>query len=42
MGKWVVWEIPFDKEVENFHKSGNSLLKIKANIPIFHHSIIPV
>jgi hypothetical protein len=39
--KWFVGEIPFGKEVENVHESRNSFLNIKANIPVFHHSIIP-
>ena len=38
MGDWIVGEIPADMEVENVHKCGNSLLKIKATIPLFHYS----
>ena len=41
MGKWVVWGIPFDMRAKNVHKFRSSLLKINANIPLFHSSIIP-
>jgi hypothetical protein len=40
--KWFVGEIPFGKEVEKVHGSGNSFLNIKANIPTFQYSIIPL
>ncbi len=37
-GVMVYWKIPLDMEVEMFM---NGPIPIKANIPLFHHSIIP-